>query len=52
MKEEGEREILRVEKTVLTSKVTGEQEHHGEDDQERDVRLQDSWDERVEKVME
>lgn len=40
--EEGEREIRWVEKTVLTGKVAGEEEHHGEDDQERDVRLQDS----------
>lgn len=32
----------KVEKLVLTGKVAGEEEHHGEDDQERDVRLQDS----------
>lgn len=50
-KKREKRVILRVEKTVLTGKVAGEQEHHEEDYQERDVRLQDSWDERVENVM-
>lgn len=29
-------------KKVLTGKVAGEEEHHGEDDQECDVCLQDS----------
>lgn len=33
----------KVEKLILTGKVAGEEEHHGEDDQERDVRLQDSY---------
>lgn len=31
-----------MEKLILTGKVAGEEEHHGEDDQECDVRLQDS----------
>lgn len=31
-----------MQKKVLTGKVAGEDEDHGEDDQERDVRLQDS----------
>lgn len=47
-----EKGFRRVEKAVLTGKVAREQEHHGEDDQERDVRLQDPWGERVEEVYE
>lgn len=31
-----------MKKAVLTGKIAGEEEHHGEDDQERDVCLQDS----------
>lgn len=31
------------EKTVLTCEVAGEEKHHGEYDQERDVCLQDSY---------
>lgn len=33
----------KVEKLILTGKVAGEEEHHGEDDQECDVCLQDSY---------
>lgn len=39
-----------MEKTVLTGKVAGEEEHHREDDQECDVRLQDSCDSEMEEV--
>lgn len=41
-----------MEKMVLTSKVAGEDEHQGEDDQEGDVRLQDSCEEGMVEVEE
>ena len=41
----------KVKNTILTGKIAGKEEHHGEDDQEGNVRLQDSC-ECVKKVKE
>lgn len=46
MKTFKERHESKPKKTVLTGKVAGEQEHHGEDDKECDVCLQDSYNRR------